>query len=300
MMENRIAVLLAAYNGTRWIDEQLESILQQRNVIVDVYVSVDTSSDGTYEHCLQLAELHKNIIVLPYGEKYGGAARNFYRLVRDVDFSDYQYVSFADQDDIWDLDKLAKAVTVMTDKGYDCYSSNVLAFWSDGREALIEKAQKQVDYDYCFESAGPGCTYVFSQKVAVEFQSFVAVNHSEVDKIELHDWMIYAFSRQNAYKWFIDPWPSMQYRQHDNNQFGANGGFAAAIRRIKMIRNGWYLSEVKKIVGILGLSNEPFFVNSLKKGYSGNVFMVFNINKVRRKLRDRISLATLLILGMLK
>ena len=101
MTERKVAVLLAAYNGMKWIDEQIQSILNQKQVSVDIHISVDVSTDGTYEHCLQLASQYSNIYVLPYGVRYGGAARNFYRLIRDVDLTGYDFVSFADQDDIW-------------------------------------------------------------------------------------------------------------------------------------------------------------------------------------------------------
>ncbi|MGJ7781546.1 hypothetical protein [Escherichia coli] len=44
----RIAILLAAYNGARWLEEQISSILQQTNVEVTIYVSIDLSNDETY------------------------------------------------------------------------------------------------------------------------------------------------------------------------------------------------------------------------------------------------------------
>lgn len=299
MAVNKVAVLLAAYNGMRWIDEQIQSILQQ-NVSLDIYISVDISTDGTYEHCLELSKQYDNIFILPYGTRYGGAARNFYRLVRDVDLSCYDFVSFADQDDIWHKEKISTAINKILTENCSCYSSNVVAFWEGGKQILISKAQKQVQYDYCFESAGPGCTYVFSNEVALKFQQFLTNNKVKADKIELHDWLIYAFARSHGFKWFIDPWPSMMYRQHNSNQFGANGGIEAAKRRIKMIRNNWYLTEIKRIVDILGLEKKPFFINALKRGYIGNLYMMCNIHKIRRKLRDRLSLAVILMLGMLR
>ena len=43
----RVAVLMAAYNGERWIHSQLDSIWSQEGVTVDVFVSLDVSSDST-------------------------------------------------------------------------------------------------------------------------------------------------------------------------------------------------------------------------------------------------------------
>ena len=54
-----VAVLLAAHNGIKWIKEQVDTIFQQKDVDVDIYISVDVSSDGTYEWCKELDE--KNI-----------------------------------------------------------------------------------------------------------------------------------------------------------------------------------------------------------------------------------------------
>ncbi len=97
----QVAVLLAAYNGTQWIEEQLASILAQSVVKVTVYISVDASTDETETWCAEFAADHPNIFVLPSGFRFGGASRNFFRLIRDVDLQAYDYVSFADQDDIW-------------------------------------------------------------------------------------------------------------------------------------------------------------------------------------------------------
>ena len=95
---NKIAVLLAAYNGERWIQEQINSILTQKKVDVTVYVSLDLSNDKT----LDIIETYKkkSVILLPYGDKFGAAAPNFYRLIQDVDFQNYDYIALSDQDDI--------------------------------------------------------------------------------------------------------------------------------------------------------------------------------------------------------
>ena len=101
--QTKIAVCLAAFNGVRWLAEQLDSILAQEGVAVTVFVSVDQSSDGTEQWIDARAQVDSRIVVLPHGERFGGAARNFFRLLRDVDFSGFDYVSFADQDDKTDL-----------------------------------------------------------------------------------------------------------------------------------------------------------------------------------------------------
>lgn len=101
----RFAVLLAAYNGMQWLPEQLDSILSQVGVDVTVYVSTDRSSDGTYAWVCDVADTDPRVVPLTYGEVFGGAAKNFFRLLRDVDLEPFDYIAFADQDDIWLPDK---------------------------------------------------------------------------------------------------------------------------------------------------------------------------------------------------
>ncbi|MCV5197981.1 hypothetical protein OFM41_31575, partial [Escherichia coli] len=78
------------------------------------------------------------------------------------------------------------------------YSSNIIAFWEDGRKCLIDKAQKQVKYDYLFEAAGPGCTYVLTNELCDSFKKFYLKHSDEVGKVTLHDWMIYAYARNRG------------------------------------------------------------------------------------------------------
>ena len=47
----KVAVLMAAFNGIKWIEEQIYSIFNQEKVNIDLFISVDTSTDGTYEYC---------------------------------------------------------------------------------------------------------------------------------------------------------------------------------------------------------------------------------------------------------
>ena len=61
----KIAVLLAAYNGQDWIQEQVETILHQKNVIVKIFISIDFSNDDTYQICSKLERENESIIILP-------------------------------------------------------------------------------------------------------------------------------------------------------------------------------------------------------------------------------------------
>ena len=248
----KVAVCLAAFNGEQHIAEQIDSILNQVDVDVTVYVSVDLSSDNTLALVEAYGKKDARVVLLSYGERYGSAARNFFRLIEEVNFNAFDYVSLADQDDIWLSNKLSAAVHAMNTSKADAYSSNVLAFWPDGREKVINKAQPQQQWDYVFESAGPGCTFVINKNLALALQAFLLKNKIQTYAVALHDWFIYAYARYNNYQWVISEQVHMRYRQHSHNVVGANVGVRAKLTRWKKLREGWLHTQALIIANIVG------------------------------------------------
>lgn len=290
-LKPKVAVCLAAFEGIRWLPEQLDSILFQANVSVTVFVSVDYSSDGTEKWIDEAASGDSRILLLPHGQRFGGAARNFFRLVRDVRFADFDYVSFADQDDIWLPDKLSRAHEMLLSTGSDAYSSNVLAFWADGRKVLIEKAQGQVQRDFLFEAAGPGCTYVMRKELALAIQDLLKNRWHDVQQVGLHDWFTYAFARANGYRWVIDAYAGMLYRQHERNQVGVNSGARAFAQRGSRVLNGWGLAQSALIAQLVGLSEDPFVKRWSSGSRAGLLWLAFHAWQCRRRVRDKIIFA---------
>lgn len=295
--KKKVLILLAVFNGEKYLNEQILSLLEQSELDIRIVISVDCSTDGSFDLCREISLENDFITVLSYGERYGGAGKNFYRLIHDVEFDSYDYIAFCDQDDIWSSNKLLRAIESL--KQCDCYSSNVTAFWSDGREVLIDKAQPQREWDYLFEAAGPGCTYVLKLDVAIKFKELLLEHYELIgSNIALHDWLIYAFARSRNYCWFIDSQPMMLYRQHENNQVGTNNSISAAIKRFKLIKSKWYRHQVMSIADITGLQNTDIYRLGLSNGYLGNLFLLCNIHKLRRRFRDRFALATALLFNM--
>lgn len=294
----RVAVLLAAYNGMKYIATQVESILAQKEVEVTLFVSVDLSTDGTNQWVAVLAGRNQQVVVLPYGERFGGAARNFFRLIRDVDFSGFDCIALADQDDIWLADKLLSANERISSGNYSGYSGNVMAFWPDGRQRLINKAQPLTRYDYYFEAAGPGCTYVMRTKEALAFQDFLRANWEAVNSVSLHDWMIYAFFRARGYTWFIDKDHKMLYRQHGNNQVGANRGLKAMLSRLKLSRSGWYRTEVCRIASLVAPASDEIARKIQAQGWLSRLALLSDIADLRRRTRDRLFLFIMILVGI--
>lgn len=295
-----IAVLLATHNGMKWLSAQLESILNQSDASVTLFVSDDCSSDGTFDYVNKLALSDKRIVVLPKKGRMGSAGTNFYRLIIDVDISGFDYVAFADQDDIWNLDKLSRHVQLIEENNADAISSNVMAFWPDGKQQLIRKSQHQKLHDFIFEAAGPGCSFLMTpwllNKLREELQSL----KSPAKDVVMHDWLTYAICRAHKRKWVIDSVPSLMYRQHANNVIGANSGIQAILYRICKIEDGWYRGEVSKICEVVvGINSDPKLINlsGLLKArtFLSQLKLLRYVFQARRKLLDRLVLALTII-----
>lgn len=280
----KIAILLAAYNGENWIEEQLNSIISQKNVNVSIYISIDASTDQTKNLCMR----YSKVKILKDAGVFGDAAKNFFRLICDVNFADYEYIAYSDQDDIWLEHKLSRAVEQMMSTKSDGYSSNVTAFWEDRRTQLINKSQPQVKWDYLFESAGPGCTFLLNKNLALNLQKLVRQQKHEMNNIWLHDWFTYAYARANNYTWLIDSQPSMLYRQHASNQVGVNLGLKAFKHRAAYILSGKGLDQSIKIAELVGIANDVFIKSWIPLTRLGFLKLAFNANQCRRKKIDQL------------
>jgi len=299
----KIAVLMATYNGGTFLAEQVQSILNQVDVSVTVFVSDDSSSDGSRALIQSLANADKRIILLPEIDAMRAAGKNFYRLISAVDVSAYDYVAFSDQDDVWNYNKLSRHVELIQKHGVDGVSSNVMAFWPDGKQKLINKSQPQRELDFLFESAGPGCTFLMTPRLINEVKKLLLDLSSPASQVVLHDWLVYAVCRASGKKWLIDSVPSLQYRQHAHNVVGANNGFKAKLVRFRKITEGWYRSEVLKIVRIScdlsGSSQlEVFKMRLMSSRLLARLRLLKFIPQLRRKRSDRVVLALMVVLGL--
>jgi len=293
-------VLLAVFNGMRWLPEQLQSILAQEGVRVHILVSIDESSDGSELWIRNEAGFHPNITVLPFGQRFGGAAANFYRLIREAAINDYDYIAFSDQDDLWEPNKLERAISQLQEQGADGYSSNVMAFWPTGKTKLIDKAQPQVRWDYLFEAAGPGCTYVISNALARGFQACLIERKTEANQVGLHDWFLYAYARSHHFRWVIDPWPSLRYRQHETNQVGSNTGWTAFWMRANRVLNGWAIAQTLLIADLIGMQDHPL-IKELKSGSRSAYWrLLFLAPQCRRRFKDRVLFGLMCLLMLMR
>lgn len=285
MLNNKIGILLAAYNGERYITEQLQSILKQTFKPSKILVNIDQSVDRTFSIMQEYENKNPEIKIINTKRRFGSAAGNFINLLIYADLSDIDYIALADQDDVWKENKLERAIKKI-EQGFDGYSSNVEAFWEDGRKQVLVKNQPQKKLDYLFESAGPGCTYVMSKKLALKLQQFL--NNGYFNQLHnYHDWLIYAFARSNDFKWHIDSYPCVEYRQHDTNVFGANVGIMAFISRSKRVLSGEGIDFSFRLMKELNVQDS--FIQSLFPVSRINLFrLAFRAKLCRRRIRDQI------------
>lgn len=113
MKKVMIHILLSTYNGERWLAEQLDSLLSQTYTDWRLYVRDDGSGDGTCSILKAYAQKDARITVIEEAEKLG-AKRSFMYLLEQ--FGEADYFAFADQDDVWDFDKLALCVKTMQEQ----------------------------------------------------------------------------------------------------------------------------------------------------------------------------------------
>lgn len=291
----RTLVLLATYNGARWLDEQLQSILSQRGVQPHILVSDDHSSDDTLAIVARYAQAHPVELLPTTAERFGNANRNFIRLIADADASAFDFVAFCDQDDIWLPDKLLTAATRLGQTRADVYSSDVVAFWPDGREKHLVKSQRQRLYDHLFESAGPGCTFVLARQRFLELQSWVRQHRGATKPLRAHDWLIYAFARSRGWQWVIDSHIGLRYRQHGGNEVGANIGLKSALVRLRKARTGVYVHDVLEIADSLRLEG-PMLDCMRRLGWLDRLRLVLNVRHFRRRFAEQWVLAALFLI----
>ena len=305
MNNPKILVILAAYNGSKWIAYQIDTVLQQENVFVNLYISDDGSIDNTIDilkkcygdNCL--VSIRKNQF------NSGSAGLNFMSSIGSVDVSGYDYVAYCDQDDIWNPKKLSIAVESLENSHSQGYSSRALAFWPDGSEKLLSQSINIRRADFLFEGAGQGCTFVIRVESFKKLQDFCKKNYELISNFHFHDWLTYLLFRAWGFKWFFDQQTFLRYRQHSSNDIGARKGFSGIIKRIALIKSGWYRNQLILAMHIYQVAGgcDNKIINFIHKFKSKPSFLkklsisIFLLMHSRRRLSDRVVLLFSAIFG---
>lgn len=210
-----VTVLLSTFNGSKFLQEQLNSLYQQTYPNIRILVRDDGSSDST--RSIMDNEQAKGRIEILEGHNNLGPAQSFFELLRSAASTGTEYVAFCDQDDVWHPEKIAHAVSALngvTGSGPAMYCS---------RSEIVDEHLEHIGYtelpgEFGFgnalvENAATGCTIVLNRK-AIDL-----VGEHLPDKVLMHDWWCYLVLTCFGEVIFSAN-PYIQYRQHGNNTIG--------------------------------------------------------------------------------
>ena len=120
-MKNNLSILLATYNGEKYLSEHIDSLLKQTYQDFILYVRDDGSNDHTVDILEHYQELHpQKIKLMADAVKHRGAMNGFFYMLQEV--NSYYYM-FCDQDDVWLPNKIEVAMKKM--KETEALSPNI-------------------------------------------------------------------------------------------------------------------------------------------------------------------------------
>jgi glycosyltransferase involved in cell wall biosynthesis len=230
-------ILLCTLDGERFLAEQLASLERQTFENWKLVASDDGSSDGTKSILQAFKKSFAPGKVEIVDGPHCGAPANFLSLACMANLAS-EYYAFCDQDDIWEADKLARAIDLLDRAGGD------MPALYGSRTSLIDEKGKKIGLSPLFsktptfrcalvQSIAGGNTMVFNQKA----RELLTLCGADVD-IPSHDWWLYQVTSACGGQVRYDAYPSVRYRQHTQNVIGSNIGWAARMRRLRMLRKG--------------------------------------------------------------
>jgi glycosyltransferase involved in cell wall biosynthesis len=220
-----VAVVLATYNGEKYLREQLDSLLVQIGVSVSILVRDDGSKDGTIKI---LNEYQAKGLLYWYTGEHLGVQKSYLDLLKKAPKS--EFYAFCDQDDIWDSNKLLYAVTELIDMLLEKPSLYYCG------QRLVDENLKFISVHNISADRSPqanflisnvaGCTAVFN-KCLVDI-----VNSAEPEFILMHDSWLFKICLAFGGSYYADSTAHINYRQHGNNVAGLNFGIKGKIRQV--------------------------------------------------------------------
>ncbi|OHD94819.1 MAG: hypothetical protein A2019_06325 [Sulfurimonas sp. GWF2_37_8] len=249
-----ITVLLSTYNGSKYLKNQLDSLIAQSYKDFEIIARDDGSSDDTLmilkSYGIKLLESERNLGAKgSFGELLKYALRN----------SDTKYFMFCDQDDVWQSDKIEKTLTKMqymenkygdmpllvhTDLEVVDEKLNTLAgsFW---HYQNINPAQDRLN-TLILQNIVTGCTMMINRKLAQMIEDV------PVEAV-MHDWWIAMVASAFGKIGYIKE-PLMLYRQHSNNDTGAkNYGIEYFIKKFLQKQDfSKYTLQARKFFEVYG------------------------------------------------
>lgn len=246
----KVAILLCTYHGQHYLVDQLDSFAAQSYPNLKVWASDDGSQDDT-RAILEAyqGKWGEDRLSIQFGPSAGFAA-NFLSLACNSGIQ-ADYYAFSDQDDIWEADKIQRAMDWLL-----TIPADVPALYCS-RTRLVDADNRDMGFSPLFgrpagfanaliQNMGGGNTMVFNDAA----RRLLREAGENVDVVT-HDWWVYLVVSGCGGKVFYDAYPSLRYRQHGSNLIGVNSGWYARLVRIRMLWQGRFKSWIDQNIRAL-------------------------------------------------
>ncbi|WP_270174896.1 glycosyltransferase family 2 protein [Diaphorobacter sp. ED-3] len=239
MQDTTVHILMATYQGARYLPKQLASIEAQQGVVWKLWVSDDGSTDSTLDLLHAFAQAHPGHVHLLKGPGLG-AARHFGTLIHAVQgLGTGDLVAFCDQDDVWLPGKLARAAhwhAARAMPGRPClYMARTVVTDEALHPLYLSRRPRRLGLGNALvENAASGNTMVLNAAL------LQAVRRIRPEHMVLHDWSTYLAATACGGELTYDERPCLLYRQHGGNVVGARPGWKRRIKRLWELGKGNY------------------------------------------------------------
>ncbi len=242
----KVIILLATYNGEKYLKEQLDSLFNQTHKNIEVYARDDNSKDSTLDilrsYPIKVLEKSSNL----------GARDSFAKLLEvALKDSDGEYFMFCDQDDFWKENKIEKTLNKMLE--LESKNNNIPILIHTDLEVVDKDLNTISNSMWEYEQIIPkhnsfnrlliqntitGCTVMINKDLALKS---IPVSNKAV----MHDWWLGLVASCFGKIGYLND-TTIKYRQHGNNTIGAKENKNTNIIRL-VIR--LLYSLIKNILG---------------------------------------------------
>jgi glycosyltransferase involved in cell wall biosynthesis len=216
----RVRILMATYNGERFVRPQLDSLLGQDYSGIEVLIRDDGSSDGTIPILRAYADRHPHIRVIE-GTNLG-VVGNFFAMLREP-AAGVEFTAFCGHDDVWHPTKISRAIGVLT-RGEQttprAYCSRQRYIDADGN-LLGHSAQPYRGLGFAnalVENVVSGGTLVINRPLRD-----LVLETRDPSSALWEDWWIYLIASAFG-EIHYDPFPALDYRKHSSNSVATTNG----------------------------------------------------------------------------
>lgn len=222
---HKVLVVMSTYNGEKYLNEQIESILRQRDVEIDLVIRDDGSKDITPSIIAEFAKKDKRIIPI-YGNNIG-FRKSFYNTLIDFFSDKYDYYAFSDQDDVWLDDKLSTAIRELEkiNGSKKLYASSLNVVDQDLNPMYVNSFKKlKISYGSALSRQRlAGCSMVFDKEIVRLCRCFDINQYS--NNLISHDGAVYFICLACGGTVFFDRVSHIKFRRHHGTVTEHGKGF---------------------------------------------------------------------------